>query len=196
MAERGEVVLSGEDRAVLERWARRPDLVASIRTWATNWNENPKPYIWHKTPDEILTSHAAYCKRISDSGHQVAAFAPLPVAGKKPLDHPRPTKRGSNWLPCRPWRPTPRPKGCEWGFLPILRRTARVELPARPVARGDGADGGHAAQPHAPSRAAADPHRMSCRTPTAAPATTAAPAKATAPTRAMRRVKGGLGLTS
>ncbi|MGN6171295.1 MAG: IS630 family transposase [Solirubrobacteraceae bacterium] len=60
---------------ITEKWIKRgahrsvKDLVASIRTWITNWNENPRPYIWHKTPDEILTSLAAYCQRISDSGH-------------------------------------------------------------------------------------------------------------------------------
>lgn len=45
------------------------DLVASIRTWVTNWNDDPKPYVWHKTADEILDSLASYCRRISDSGH-------------------------------------------------------------------------------------------------------------------------------
>jgi transposase len=45
------------------------DLVASIRTWITNWNDDPKPYVWHKTADEILDSLAAYCQRINDSGH-------------------------------------------------------------------------------------------------------------------------------
>ncbi len=45
------------------------DLVASIRTWITNWNEHPTPYVWHKTADEILDSLAAYCQRINDSGH-------------------------------------------------------------------------------------------------------------------------------
>ncbi len=42
------------------------DLVAQIRTWITNWNEDPKPYVWHKSADEIL---ATYCQPISDSGH-------------------------------------------------------------------------------------------------------------------------------
>ena len=57
------------------KWIKRgthhsvKDLVASIRTWITNWNEQPKPYIWHKTADEILDSLANYCNRISDSGH-------------------------------------------------------------------------------------------------------------------------------
>src|SRR5579862_4778197 len=45
------------------------DLVASIRSWITNWNDNPKPFVWHKTADEILDSLAAYCQRINDSGH-------------------------------------------------------------------------------------------------------------------------------
>ena len=58
-----------------EKWIKRgahrsvKHLVASIRTWITNWNQNPKPYVWHKTADEILTSLATYCQRISDSGH-------------------------------------------------------------------------------------------------------------------------------
>ena len=43
------------------------DLVASIRTWINNWNDNPKPFVWHKTADEILDSLAAYCQRINDS---------------------------------------------------------------------------------------------------------------------------------
>ena len=55
----------------IKRGAHRSvkDLVASIRTWVTNWNQNPKPYTWHKTADEILTSLATYCQRITDSGH-------------------------------------------------------------------------------------------------------------------------------
>jgi hypothetical protein len=32
------------------------ELVASIRTWITNWNDDPKPYVWHKSADEILDS--------------------------------------------------------------------------------------------------------------------------------------------
>ena len=30
------------------------ELTASIRTWIERWNDDPKPYIWHKTADEIL----------------------------------------------------------------------------------------------------------------------------------------------
>jgi transposase len=57
------------------RWLRRGthhstrDLVASIRTWIQIWNDEPKPFLWHKTADEILDNLAHYCERISDSGH-------------------------------------------------------------------------------------------------------------------------------
>ncbi len=45
------------------------ELTADIRTWIANWNEDPKPFVWHKTAEEILDSLAAYCQRINDSGH-------------------------------------------------------------------------------------------------------------------------------
>jgi hypothetical protein len=57
------------------KWLRRgthhsvKDLTTSIRTWTENWNNDPKPFVWHKTADEILDTLAAYCQRISDSGH-------------------------------------------------------------------------------------------------------------------------------
>ena len=57
------------------KWIKRSahrsvaDLVKSIRTSITNWNEDPKPYVWHKTADETLDGLASYCQRISDSGH-------------------------------------------------------------------------------------------------------------------------------
>jgi transposase len=57
------------------KWLRRGthrsvrELVASIRTWIPNWNDDPKPFVWHKTADQILDSLATYCQRINDSGH-------------------------------------------------------------------------------------------------------------------------------
>jgi transposase len=45
------------------------DLVASIRTWIATWNDDPRPFVWHKSADEILDSLAAYCQRINNSGH-------------------------------------------------------------------------------------------------------------------------------
>jgi transposase len=55
----------------IKRGAHRSvrDLVASIRTWIALWNDNPKPFVWHKTADQILASLAAYCQRINDSAH-------------------------------------------------------------------------------------------------------------------------------
>lgn len=46
-----------------------PDLEADIRRWTELWNDNPRPYVWTKTADEILESLAHYCQRISDSQH-------------------------------------------------------------------------------------------------------------------------------
>ena len=57
------------------KWLRRgthrstKELEAAITTWIANWNEDPKPFVWHKSADEILDTLAAYCARISDSGH-------------------------------------------------------------------------------------------------------------------------------
>jgi transposase len=57
------------------KWLRRNThrsvraLTDSIRTWVADWNDNPRPFIWHKTSDQILDSLASYCRRISDSDH-------------------------------------------------------------------------------------------------------------------------------
>jgi transposase len=44
-------------------------LNADIRTWIDTWNDNPRPYVWTKTADQILDSIARYCTRINDSRH-------------------------------------------------------------------------------------------------------------------------------
>lgn len=44
-------------------------LEAAIKQYLAIHNENPIPFVWTKTPDEILDSVARFCKRISDSGH-------------------------------------------------------------------------------------------------------------------------------
>ena len=50
----------------LQRSAHRnvKELAADIRAWADAWNEDPKPFVWHKTADEILERLAAYCADI------------------------------------------------------------------------------------------------------------------------------------
>ena len=56
---------------MLRRDAHRSskELIAAIRTWTKLWNEEPKPFVWHKTADEILDNLANYCQRIKNSGH-------------------------------------------------------------------------------------------------------------------------------
>jgi len=44
-------------------------LEADIRAWITDWNTDPKPFVWTKTADEILESLSRYCSRISGAGH-------------------------------------------------------------------------------------------------------------------------------
>jgi transposase len=44
-------------------------LNADIRAWIDAWNDNPRPFVWTKTADEILDSIARYCERINESRH-------------------------------------------------------------------------------------------------------------------------------
>jgi transposase len=44
-------------------------LNTDIRAWINTWNDNPRPYVWTKTADQILDSIARYCTRITDSRH-------------------------------------------------------------------------------------------------------------------------------
>ena len=55
----------------LRRSAHRSvtELEADIRQWINTWNKDPRPFVWTKTADQILDTLAAYCRRISDSGH-------------------------------------------------------------------------------------------------------------------------------
>jgi transposase len=44
-------------------------LNADIRDWIDTWNENPRPYVWTKTAEEILDSIKRYCQRINRTAH-------------------------------------------------------------------------------------------------------------------------------
>ena len=44
-------------------------LNADIRAWIDTWNDNPRPYIWTKTADQILASIGNCRNRINDSRH-------------------------------------------------------------------------------------------------------------------------------
>jgi transposase len=59
------------------KWLRRGthrsvrELEQAIQAWIEAWNKNPRPFVWHKTADEILNTIATYYQRINDSGHSV-----------------------------------------------------------------------------------------------------------------------------
>jgi transposase len=44
-------------------------LEADIRAWVATWNDDPKPFIWTKTAQQILESLERLCQRISGAGH-------------------------------------------------------------------------------------------------------------------------------
>lgn len=44
------------------------ELIAAINHYIAISNENPKPFVWTKTADEILESVARFCRRTSGSG--------------------------------------------------------------------------------------------------------------------------------
>ena len=60
---------------ITNKWIRRgthrsvQELATSIAHWVGTWTDDPRPYVWHKTADEIFDSLAFYCERISESGH-------------------------------------------------------------------------------------------------------------------------------
>jgi transposase len=51
----------------LQRSAHRSvkELAADILAWADTWNENPRPFVWTKTAEEILERLAGYCAAIN-----------------------------------------------------------------------------------------------------------------------------------
>jgi transposase len=56
------------------KWLRRgshrsvPELTGSIQAWIDTWNEDPRPFVWTKTADEILGKITRYLQPISNSG--------------------------------------------------------------------------------------------------------------------------------
>jgi transposase len=45
------------------------DLEAAIQDYIAETNAHPKPFVWTKTANDILTNVARFCQRISDSDH-------------------------------------------------------------------------------------------------------------------------------
>jgi transposase len=43
-------------------------LEADIRSWVATWNDNPRPFVWTKTAEEIIESLGRFIQRISGAG--------------------------------------------------------------------------------------------------------------------------------
>jgi transposase len=55
----------------LRRSAHRSvaELEADLTAWIQAWNDDPRPFVWTKTADQILENLASYLQRINNSGH-------------------------------------------------------------------------------------------------------------------------------
>jgi transposase len=55
----------------LRRSAHRSvaELEADLNAWIAAWNDDPRPFVWTKTADEILANLTGYLQRTNDSGH-------------------------------------------------------------------------------------------------------------------------------
>jgi hypothetical protein len=51
----------------LQRSAHRnlKELAADILAWVATWNDNPRPFVWTKTADQILERLACYCTAVN-----------------------------------------------------------------------------------------------------------------------------------
>jgi hypothetical protein len=56
---------------MLQRGVHRSvtDLTTDITAWLDTWNENPRPFLWTKTADQILDTIHSYLEWINDSAH-------------------------------------------------------------------------------------------------------------------------------
>jgi transposase len=63
-----------------------------VNAWIAAWNEDPKPFVWTKTADEILTNLANYCTRINqltnDSGFPLVTWR-CPLRGRPEMAETR-----------------------------------------------------------------------------------------------------------
>jgi transposase len=51
-------------------------LEADIRDWIEHWNDDPRPYVWVKTADQILDALARYCQKVSAAADPNITEAP------------------------------------------------------------------------------------------------------------------------
>ena len=55
----------------LRRSAHRSvaELETDLNAWIAAWNDDPKPFVWTKTAEEILDNLTSYLQRINNTGH-------------------------------------------------------------------------------------------------------------------------------
>jgi hypothetical protein len=49
------------------------DLAAEINAWFDQWNTDPKPFMWHRSADEILTKLAKDCTALTGNEFEDAS---------------------------------------------------------------------------------------------------------------------------
>ena len=49
------------------------ELADDINAWATTWNENPTPFVWHKTAEQILERLAGYCGAVTTENRSASS---------------------------------------------------------------------------------------------------------------------------
>jgi len=71
LAEPGRALVLRIDQPQARRSAHRSvaELEADLRAWIEAWNQDPKPFVWTKTADEILDNLTRYLRLINNSGH-------------------------------------------------------------------------------------------------------------------------------
>jgi len=42
--------------------------------WVADWNKHPRPFVWHKTAEQIFGNLAGHLNRMPDSGHQLLSL--------------------------------------------------------------------------------------------------------------------------
>jgi len=71
LAQPGRTMVRATHRQKLRRGVHKslPALEKDIRNWVQTWNENPRPFAWTKSADEIFERLNAYLQRIPGAGH-------------------------------------------------------------------------------------------------------------------------------
>ncbi len=70
LVERGFALLTERQlRRGVHRSTKELIIKAAIDDFIQDHKRDPKPFVWHKTADQILDSVARFCKRTLDSGH-------------------------------------------------------------------------------------------------------------------------------